>query len=374
MIKILFCIYKKSISIINSIISNSSFYSYLGLVLTLFVSIRILDSGYMLNSINSEILAIHYIRSLVDAMLLAIPISFLKKKWILVLYLSIINIYFLSIVWYFRNYGTIMPLESYTMIQNLHGIEGSIIQSIKLRDFILILPSIVYCFFLFYCKKIKLFSISNNWKYILLSLFIIIGITSPYILFQKNNYRFPYYAFRTEIVRGFKQFGITHFWIYQIHTMKGCSKEEKQIAILYMNKNQHKRLKIINTNNKKNLILIIVESLCSWPLNINVAGQEITPNINKLIKQKGVLYFPYVLPQVKDGRSSDAQLMINTGLLPINTGAVSSLYAQNKYPALAKELKKNYYTTASLVCDDKTYWNQSATSKAYGFDYLGSAE
>lgn len=361
-------IFNKLVSLLN--LKDSSFSSYLGLTIVLFITIRYLESDSMLSHINSEILIIHYIRSFADAALLALPISFFKKKWLVTIYISLIDLYFLSIVWYFRNYGTIMPIESYTMVQNLNGIEGSIIQSMKLKDIFLILPSILYCIFLFYQKRIKLYSIKNNWKYTLIGILFITIIISPYIIFQKNSYRFPNYTFRIEMIRGFKQFGIIHYWAYQLHTLKGCSNEEKKEGKYYMACHQHKRHNIISRNEKKNLIIIIVESLCNWPLNLKIEGYEITPNLNQLINNRNNIYFPHVLPQVKDGRSSDAQLMINTGLLPINTGATSSLYSQDTYPSIAKELKKAGYYSASLVCDNKSYWNQSATCSAYGFQDL----
>lgn len=99
----------------------------------------------------------------------------------------------------------------------------------------------------------------------------------------------------------------------------------------------------------------MVESFCSWTINLNIEGVDVTPCINKLIKEEDCLYFSHVLPQVKDGRSSDSQLLINTGLLPINSGATSTLYAANTFPSLAKALNKEGYTSLMAICDDKKY-------------------
>lgn len=62
--------------------------------------------------------------------------------------------------------------------------------------------------------------------------------------------------------------------------------------------------------------------------------------------------------------------MINTGLLPLTTGAASSLCAANTFPSLAAALKMQGYTSVSFICDEKNYWNQEATTIAYGFDRL----
>ena len=108
-----------------------------------------------------------------------------------------------------------------------------------------------------------------------------------------------------------------------------------------------------------------MESQASWPIGLEIDGRKVQPFLDSLARDTSVLYFPKVLPQVKDGRSSDAQLLINTGLLPAATGAASSLYgSRNTYPSLPKALKKRGYTSASFVCDFKSYWNQVATNRS----------
>lgn len=116
--------------------------------------------------------------------------------------------------------------------------------------------------------------------------------------------------------------------------------------------------------------MILVESLQSWPIKLQVGNVEVTPYINSLLKDTATVYCPKILSQVKDGRSSDAQLLINTGLLPLASGAASSLYATNTFSSLPFALKRKGYVSASFICDNKTFWNQGATSIAYGFDYL----
>lgn len=96
-----------------------------------------------------------------------------------------------------------------------------------------------------------------------------------------------------------------------------------------------------------------------------------TPFLDSLARDTSVICFPHVLPQVKDGRSSDAQLLLNTGLLPIETGAAASLYGStNTYPSLPKALARKGYASASFICDSRSYWNQEATTKSYGFGAL----
>lgn len=63
-------------------------------------------------------------------------------------------------------------------------------------------------------------------------------------------------------------------------------------------------------------MIIVCESLESWPVEARIAGKEITPYINSLLADSATLYVPRLLTQVDAGRSIDFQLMLNTGLLP----------------------------------------------------------
>ena len=87
-------------------------------------------------------------------------------------------------------------------------------------------------------------------------------------------------------------------------------------------------------------IIILAESLESWVLERTVEGQELTPRLNALLRDSQTIYAPHILSQVKGGRSIDAQLMINTGLLPIESGAYSLKYPHSTYPSLVRALRR----------------------------------
>jgi phosphoglycerol transferase MdoB-like AlkP superfamily enzyme len=84
-----------------------------------------------------------------------------------------------------------------------------------------------------------------------------------------------------------------------------------------------------------------------------IEDQEITPNLNKILSSEKTIYASHVVPQTYYGRSSDAQLMINTGLLPADDGAAFVKYYTNTYYTVAKALKEkanyNCYTFLAKV-------------------------
>lgn len=149
-----------------------------------------------------------------------------------------------------------------------------------------------------------------------------------------------YSWYRMEPIRAIREYGIINSWIFQCYHMGGCTPEEIEFATRYVEEaeQRHPCTRLVEPH-RRNLILILTESLCAWPVGLEVGGTEVTPYLNSLARDTTVLYFPKVLPQVKDGRSSDAQLILNTGLLPLASGAASGTYGLNTYPSLPKALK-----------------------------------
>jgi phosphoglycerol transferase MdoB-like AlkP superfamily enzyme len=126
---------------------------------------------------------------------------------------------------------------------------------------------------------------------------------------------------------------------------------------------------------RMNCIIILAESFESWVLEKYVENQEITPYLNKLLKDSATFFAPNVLTQVKGGRSIDAQLMINAGLLPINTGVYSLKYPNSFYPSLEKAMSEKYEGKSKsfiLTADKPMTWNQNIIAVSFGFDSLVS--
>lgn len=121
-------------------------------------------------------------------------------------------------------------------------------------------------------------------------------------------------------------------------------------------------------NRDKNLILIIVESLNAWTVNKSYDGRELAPTLNRLIKQDGTISCLHVTPQVRDGGSSDGQMIYNTGLLPLKEGSAALSFGDNAFPSIAKALA--YPESKEIIVEEGYIWNHRATSAGYGYDEI----
>lgn len=118
--------------------------------------------------------------------------------------------------------------------------------------------------------------------------------------------------------------------------------------------------------NGKNVIMIQWESLENILIGRSYYGQEITPNINRLLGSS--IYFNNVHTQVRDGNTSDAELLVLASMYPASSGSVFLNFSGNRYIALPQLLREAGYTTIALHGNDGRFWNRSAVYPALGFD------
>ncbi len=122
----------------------------------------------------------------------------------------------------------------------------------------------------------------------------------------------------------------------------------------------------------KNLIAIHFESLEGFALGYEREGKAITPNLNRLVENS--LNFTQVKDQTREGVSSDAELMFNTGLYPTQKGSAWMSYGENNFFALPKLLKSEGYETMALHGDKATFWNRDIVYPNLGLNHYYDEE
>ncbi|MEX2414972.1 MAG: LTA synthase family protein [Paenibacillaceae bacterium] len=123
----------------------------------------------------------------------------------------------------------------------------------------------------------------------------------------------------------------------------------------------------------KNVVLISMESMQNFVINNTLFGQEITPFLNDLIKES--YYFDEFYHQTGQGKTSDAEFIMDNSLYPLPSGAVYFTHATNEYNATPKILKKFGYYSASLHANDKTFWNRDNMYTNLGYDrYISKSD
>lgn len=116
----------------------------------------------------------------------------------------------------------------------------------------------------------------------------------------------------------------------------------------------------------KNVVAISMESLQNFVINNTLFGQEITPFLNDLIKES--YYFDEFYHQTGQGKTSDAEFILDNSLYPLPSGAVYFTHSTNEFNSTPKILNKYGYYSAALHANDKTFWNRDNMYSNLGYD------
>jgi lipoteichoic acid synthase len=373
------------LSINNALNRHPEFYFFFLAVIVITFQFFVLRHEVILKYDDHNKTVTYGLRAIADALTLLLPYWFLPTRyrrciWVIILLLTI---WIVSQLWYYRTYNDLMPFSSFTLFSNIspllmksiwasvHPIDWSIIISIVLlliSDCMLTKgssnkstrktgKSICIVFSVLFIAFVH---IANGYAFYLQGKGKVDNIWERYT----NSNGYAYYF----NMNGFVALGIYSIVEATWEAQKPTQQEITKIENYLNNYGNHYTDNAYSSPNRKNLILIIVESLNSWVINFNIDHIEVTPFLNQLCNQDSAITALRVQPQVKDGRSSDAHFMYNTGILPLKKGAVATRYRDASYPSLAKAL--NGYTSIEFICDDAKFWNQKMTASSYGFEEI----
>ncbi len=297
-----------------------------------------------------------------------------RSRWAQIVVMALLDVLLVANLMYFRTYYSAIPASSYLEAGNLADFKASVTDSLRWADIVLLLISIATAVIAFRYKTTKrqpLTAVLKWWAAPLAGFALLLtGVNLCKGGFHKSlrSVRQSAYLCSADAPI-FSIFGC--IW-YDITDAAEPITPEKQAEIERWLASQPKHQPADSVTEKRsNLLIVFAESLESWVLEKEVDGKEITPCLNRLLKEKSTLYAPNVLTQVKGGRSIDAQLMICSGLLPLMSGTYSSLYYDNTFYTLQKAMRGLKHSRSYLLTIDKvSTWNQGAVARSFGTDTI----
>jgi len=125
----------------------------------------------------------------------------------------------------------------------------------------------------------------------------------------------------------------------------------------------------------KNVFIIHLESFQQFLINYKVDGKEVTPHLNAFYKNRHTLSFDNFYHQVAQGKTSDAEMMLENSLYGLPQGSAMVTYGgQNTFQAAPAILDQRGYTTAAFHGDVPSFWNRDSTYKSWGYQYFFSSQ
>lgn len=315
-----------------------------------------------------------YATKIIATLALAGVYALTRCRWAQIVVMALLDVLLVANLMYFRTYYSAIPASSYLEAGNLADFKASVTDSLRWTDIVLSLITIATAVMAFRYKTTKrqpLTAVLKWWAAPLAGFALLLtGVNLCKGGFHKSlrSVRQSAYLCSADAPI-FSVFGC--IW-YDITDAAEPITPEKQAEIERWLASQPKHQPADSVTEKRsNLLIVFAESLESWVLEKKVDGKEITPCLNRLLKEKSTLYAPNVLTQVKGGRSIDAQLMICSGLLPLMSGTYSSLYYDNTFYTLQKAMRGLKHSRSYLLTIDKvSTWNQGAVARSFGTDTI----
>lgn len=317
-----------------------------------------------------------WLTKLIFSTLLALPVLAIRSKWYVGVICFAVDAWLVANLMYFRSYYTVIPISSYLLAGNLSDFQASVWESLRWADISFPLITILL---LIRLRATDIAAVIRPaarrlLKKLLLIIFIPAAVLAVYFT-AKGGYKAAYESLLYDYSTcGAAVYTIPGTWVYE--NLAGetelTPELEKRITTWLDNRPGIGDSIPFRIEARDNCIIILAESLESWPLQTKVDGIELTPNLNRYLAEDSVLFAPNMLSQVKGSRSIDAQLLIHTGLLPVNYGSYAYRFPHHTYMSLDKAFRKKYPDgqTMSFTVDKKVVWNAAIVAQDFGYDKL----
>ena len=309
-----------------------------------------------------------------------------KKRYV---YLLVCAIIFTAICTinsaYYTFYTSFASVSMLSLTQYIGEVGDAVVENVlQIKDLVYIFPLIFFIYYYHRLTKKDKYKIYTKEKRIrkfkntiiaggIVLLLFIVSLSSLEISRFVKQWNREYIVMR---------FGI---YMYQgndiiasiqpkISAMFGYDDAKKEFTEYYKDRpdEQDYTNEYTNVLEGRNVIVIHAESLQGIAINRTFNGEEVTPNLNRLIKEG--LYFNNFYSQVSVGTSSDTELTYNTSLMPTQNGTAFVSYFDRTYISTPSLLKDKGYYTFSMHANNGDFWNRRAMHESLGYDKFYSKE
>jgi len=328
---------------------------------------------------------IKYMSITIAPLLIIVSFSFLAKNkgrlWLLLILNFLCSFLFAFDAVYLRAGGNFLSTQLLRQTGNLNNLWGSIFAMFRPCDIVFFVDIPIFAILLIITRKIYYSSpLFTKFKARIIAFFTVFILSIAFIVLRyisidvygnnKNNFIFytfwnPGQTICNNSPMGYHIYDCYVFFSdFRPYNISSEQKTEIQAWIDAKDENLPAN-SFKGIYKDKNLLVIQVESLENFVIGQSVNGQEITPTLNKLLKNS--IYFDNYYTQINEGTSSDADLMANTSVFPVRTGSTFFRFPFTKYNSFPKILENHGYSTKAIHPDNGEYWNWMEALNNMGF-------
>lgn len=303
------------------------------------------------------------------------------RSWVALAIATVTSLILWADIVYFRYFGSILKIEALQIAGQTTGVQDSVAQLISLIDILFFLDIVLVAIYITTKKKGIAPQESRRVRIITALLVLVISmvpITAMFTIDWTKHLRvFIYRNYDLNLI----EFRYGAIAAHSINTyralltaMERLDEAERASAVQWIKTNT-----IGQTDNKftgrakgKNIYLIQFESLQDFVIGRKFEGQEITPNLNRLVSQS--YYFNNGQTAIGGGGTSDSDFTANTSIYPLQDSSVFVQYGRDDFTSLPKVLKSEGYNVNAYHAYRRDFWNRGTSFNSLGFDHFYSKE
>lgn len=300
-----------------------------------------------------------------------------KRRWFLLVLLFLHSFLLISNIWYYRYFEDLLSVVLISEINQMGSVGGGFLTLVQWYDFLFFADLLIFASLIIYFRKKIATSFDASSKKLagaglLLGLFL---FAVPQIITYTQEGSLP----GTETVADMQNYYNFGFWGYHGFDILIQTREflrsgnhvttEEEDMIQQADSGGSDPTQPID---QPNVIVVQLESFQTSVIGQEINGQELTPHLNELRSE--MLYFPDFYHQTHEGRTSDAEFLVNTSLYPLRSGSVYPQYPENQFDGLPAILNEIGYDTAAMHAYDRDFWNRDEIYTNIGFRHFYSKQ
>jgi lipoteichoic acid synthase len=312
--------------------------------------------------------------------LLFLGLAFLfkgRRKYIALMTINFLLSFLLyANILYYRFFNDFITLPTLTQTQNFGDVSGSVLSLLKPYDILFFIDIIVLVLLLaFRYVKIEFKDLDRK---IVLALFLLsLGISSANLALAEVD--------RPQLLtRGFdrnyivKYLGMYNYTIYDTvqstrasaQRVMADSNDITEVINFTSSNYANPNPQYFAAGKGMNVIYLHLESMQNFLINYKLNGEEVTPFLNSLTKDQNTMYFDNFFHQTAQGKTSDAEFMLENSLFGLPQGSAFTMKGMNTYQAAPAILGQQGYTSAVFHGNSGTFWNRNEIYKSFGYDHF----
>lgn len=277
---------------------------------------------------------------------------------------------------YYRFFNDFITLPTLTQTQNFGDVSGSVVSLLKPYDFLFFIDLIVLVGLLS-LKTVKI-EVKDMTRGKVAALFsFALAISSANLSLAETD--------RPQLLtRGFdrnyivKYLGMYNYTIYDaVQSTKASAQrvlaDSNDITeVINFTKSNYAEPNpaYFGAGKDMNVIYLHLESMQNFLINYKLHGEEVTPFLNSLVNEKNTMYFDNFFHQTAQGKTSDAEFMLENSLYGLPQGSAFTTKGLNTYQAAPAILGQQGYTSAVFHGNSGTFWNRNEIYKSFGYKHF----